>query len=156
MQVSFEQLWSQVLNDCGMEQIPRAKLHVLALMAGPDDMRFLLKEAERMQQERQALRDDAGDMSDEYWRGLTSVAETLTLIGPAAAAFLLDEVDRPDSAHRLSAALLLPSVAAHADWERVTAMIAAEDDSDVRESLTHAFEKQTKARRRWWQFWKKA
>lgn len=155
MQVSFEQLWSQVLEDCGMEQIPRAKLHVLALMAGPEDMRFLLKEAERMQQERQALRDDAGDMSDEYWRGLTSVADTLTLIGPPAAAFLLDEIDRPDSAHRLSAALLLPTVSAHADWERVRAKIAAEDDGDVREALTHALGKATKASRPWWQFWKK-
>lgn len=155
MKVGFEQLWGQVLEDCGMEQIPRAKLHVLALMADPSDMRFLLREAERLQLEREQHRNDSCDVIDEYWRALTCVADTLTLIGAAAASFLLDEIDRPDSQHRLSAALLLPSVSAHADWDRVKAKISAEDDADVKESLIHALEKAAKAKRPWWQFWKK-
>ena len=155
MKAGFEQLWGQVLEDCGMERIPHAKLHVLALMAEPADMRFLLQEAERLQQEREEHRNDSCDVTDEYWRALTCVADTLALIGAAAASFLQDEIDRLDSQHRLSAALLLPSVSTHTDWERVKARISAESDADVKESLVHALEKAVKAKRAWWQFWKK-
>lgn len=91
MKPGFEALWNSILDDCGMEHIPELKLRALALLAGSDELQFLLAEYERIGAEWKALiasGDDAGDGSDEYWRASGSVTKAFDYTGDRGIDFL--------------------------------------------------------------------
>ncbi len=91
MKPGFEALWNSILEDCGTESIPELKLRALAVLAGPEEMQFLLAEYERNGAEWQALiasGEDAGDGSDEYWRASVSLTKAFEYAGSRGIDFL--------------------------------------------------------------------
>ena len=151
----FRSLWKEALEECLLERIPRFRLRALARIATEADMRFLLDEGARIEKEWEAIRGhDAGDVSDDYWRMATCVAETFRFIGARASPFLLAQVSDLGSSHRLAAARLLGTVAAKPDRGRIEAALAKEADPLVRAALAGALKAAASASP-WWRFWRR-
>ena len=157
MDKGFLELWSTVLEDCGMEQIPHAKLTRLALRSGTAEMAFLLAEATRIGGEWQACRARgvSDDVSDELWRMTASLDEIFRKRGAAAARFLLEELQQRGSPHRPAAARLLAALAGHADRAELDRLVAGETDPTVREELGKLLAAPPLRHRRWWRFWER-
>lgn len=153
MDQDFAQLWSSVLEDCAIEHIPHAKLTRLAQRAGSKELAFLLGEASRVDVEWQSLRSRhvSDDVSDDFWRIATCLREIFQKRGPEAARFLVEELQRADSPHRLAAARLLEAVSAHTDRAELSRLCQAETDASVREELAKILQAPPRPRP-WWQF----
>jgi hypothetical protein len=155
MKPDFEARWNSILLDCGMEFIPQGKLGDLARRAGGPEMAFLLREATRIEGERRLSLPEhvSDDVSDEFWRIGTCLAEIFRRLKADGAAFLLDELRKADSPDRPAAACLLRAAFPHTYVEELKALLETETNSEVRDELSKAISAPPPASRPWWQFW---
>lgn len=152
---SFRAAWEAVLSECQLEYIPRKRLPGLAAQAGPEEIRFLLRESERLQREWEAIREtDAGDVSDDYWRQMLCLADVFRLIGGRAVLPLMKELDTGDVPQRVAAARALQSVARHVDADDFGDLLMRERHPEVRSALVAAASEPPPRREHWWQFWR--
>lgn len=156
MHADFLALWKSILEDCGMEMIPEAKLRRLAANAGEEEMRFLLEEGERIGREWAELRDrggDPGDGSDEYWRMAASVEKAFALMGAKAVPIVLEKLRQSALSRRQAALPLLRSLRAHVEPADLRTAFDGDKEEAVEEALRLVFGAEPEPRR-WWQVWK--
>jgi HEAT repeat protein len=90
------------LRDCGFEQPSKDKGAALARLGGPAEAREIVRVLDGLDDA--DLEDDAGDISDEFWRIRSTLTRVLATMGPAVADVLREAVRSPNPGTRECAA----------------------------------------------------
>jgi HEAT repeat protein len=133
---SFNRLLAEIKQDCGCEHIPYEKISALARLCTPVEVDHLIRELDALDDA--DLKDDAGDMGDEYWRLRTAYSQTLAEVGEPAIEPLLRVLDSENPQTRAYVARALGLIGARQAFGRMIAMLAEERDDTVRLMLINA------------------
>jgi HEAT repeat protein len=133
---SFCELIAEIRRDCGCEHIPYKKISALARVCGAAEIESLIRELDALDDA--DLVDDAGDMSDEYWRLRTAYSQALAEIGGPAVEPLLCALASANPQTRAYAAKSLGLIGAPHAFEPIVGLLAREPVDSTRLSLIEA------------------
>jgi HEAT repeat protein len=132
----FHALLDSIKADCAWEIIPHDKVSALAKLCGPEEVRALIRELDRLDDA--DLEDDPGDGIDAYWRLRTALSQALAEVGEPAVDALLNALRSTNPQTRAHAARALGRIGTPRAFEPLVALLAAEGQDTVQMSLIEA------------------
>ncbi len=136
---TFSVMLADIQRDCAMEAIPYQKFSALARLCGPTEVEHLIRELDTL--DNANLKDDPGDMVDEYWRLRTAYSHILAEVGEPAIEPLLRALSSRNPQTRAYAARTLGLIGTQRAFSPLVTMLAREGDDIIRMSLIEALGK---------------
>lgn len=133
---TFDSLLTEIKSDCACEHIPFDKIATLARLTEPAEVAHLIGELDALDDA--DLEDDAGDVSDYYWRLRTAYSHILAGIGEPAVGPLIQALQSENAPTRGYAAKALGLMGCKRAFDAVNLLLAREQDWAVRLMLMEA------------------
>ena len=130
---SFCAILAEIQHDCGLEHIPYDKITALSQRCGPAEVDLLIRELDALDDA--DLKDDAGDMGDEYWRLRTAYSQALAEVGKPAIEPLVCALGSDNPKTRAYVARALGRIGARDAYGPIVTLLAEENDDTIRMSL---------------------